>query len=98
MQRKRSIWHCLITNAGQNQDTKITNRPFEYVSQFKYLGMKVANQNLIKKEIKRKSNSGNTCYQSVQNLLSSHLLSKNINILICEIIILPLVMYGWCTW
>jgi hypothetical protein len=26
-------------NVGQNQDTKISNRSFENVSQFKYLGM-----------------------------------------------------------
>jgi hypothetical protein len=35
-------------NAGQNQDTQIGNRSFENVSQFKYLGMKVTNQNLRK--------------------------------------------------
>jgi hypothetical protein len=39
-------------NAGQNQDTRIANRWFENVSQFKYLGMTVKNQNLIQEEIK----------------------------------------------
>jgi hypothetical protein len=34
-------------NAGQNREIKIGNRSFENVSQFKYLGMKVTNQNLI---------------------------------------------------
>jgi hypothetical protein len=33
--------------AGQNRDIKIANRSFENVSQFKYLGMAVTNQNLI---------------------------------------------------
>jgi hypothetical protein len=47
---------------------------------FKYLGMTVANQNLIEEKIKRRLNSGNICYHSVQNLLSSHLLSKNLKI------------------
>jgi hypothetical protein len=32
-------------NADQNRDVKIKNRSFEIVSQFKYLGMKVINQN-----------------------------------------------------
>jgi hypothetical protein len=64
-------------NAAQNQDIDIANRSFENVSQFKYLGMTVTNQNLIQKEIKRRSNSGNACYHLVQNLLSSRLLSKN---------------------
>jgi hypothetical protein len=67
-------------NAGQNQDIKITNRLFGNVSQFKYLGMTVTNQNLIQEEIKKRLNSGNACYHSVQKLSSSHLLTKNIKI------------------
>jgi hypothetical protein len=34
-------------NVGQNRDIKITNSPFENVSQFKYLETTVTNQNLI---------------------------------------------------
>jgi hypothetical protein len=40
----------------------------------------VINQNLIQEEIKRRLNSGNACYRSVQNLLSSRLLSKNVKV------------------
>jgi hypothetical protein len=58
-------------NADQNQDIRITDRTFENVSQFKYLGTVVTNQNLIPEEIKRRLNSVNACYHSVQNLLSS---------------------------
>jgi hypothetical protein len=47
----------------------------------------VTNQNLIQKEIKRRLNSGNTCFHSVQNLLSS-LLSKPVKIRMYRIIIL----------
>jgi hypothetical protein len=64
-------------NVSQNGGTKIANRSFESVLQFKYLGKTVANQNLIQKEIKRRLNSGNACSHSVQNLLSSRLLSKS---------------------
>jgi hypothetical protein len=39
----------------------------------------ILNQNLIQEEIKRRLNSGNACYRSVQNLFSSRLLSKNKN-------------------
>jgi hypothetical protein len=35
---------------------------------------------LIQEEIKRRLNSGNACYHSVQNLLSSRLLSKNVKV------------------
>jgi hypothetical protein len=63
-------------NVGQNRDIKIANGSFENVSRFKYLGAIVTNQNLIQVEIKRRLNSGNACYNSVQNLLSSRLLSK----------------------
>jgi hypothetical protein len=38
----------------------------------------MTNQNLIQEEIKRRFNSGSACYHSVQNLLSSRLLSKNL--------------------
>jgi hypothetical protein len=81
-------------NVGQNWDIKIANRSFQNVSQFKYLGPTVTNQNLIQEEIKRRLNSGNACYHSVQSLLSSHLLSKKLKIRIYQTIILPLVLYG----
>jgi hypothetical protein len=67
-------------SAGQNHDIKIANRSFYNVAQLKYLGMTITNQNLIQEEIKKISNSGNACYHSVQNLLSSRLFSKNIKI------------------
>jgi hypothetical protein len=49
-------------NAGQNREIKTGNSSFESVSQFKYLRMTVATQNLIQKEIKRRLNIGNACY------------------------------------
>jgi hypothetical protein len=68
-----------------------------HVSQFKYLGTTVTNQNLIQEEIKRRLNSGNACYHLVQNLLSSRLLSRNLKIRICKTIVLPVVLYGSLT-
>jgi hypothetical protein len=65
-------------NIGRNRDIKIANRSFENVSHFKYLGTTVTNQNLIQEEIKRRLNTGNACYHSVQNVLSSRLLSKKL--------------------
>jgi hypothetical protein len=42
--------------------------------------------------------SCNTCHHSVQNVLSSRLLSKNIKIRIYKTIILPVVLYGCEIW
>jgi hypothetical protein len=80
-------------NVGRNRNIKIANRSFGNVSQFKYLGTTVTNQNLIQEQIKRRLNSGNACYHSVQNLLSSRLLSKYLKIRIYKTIILPVVPY-----
>jgi hypothetical protein len=64
------------------------------VEQFKYLGTTVIVRNWIHDEIKRRLNSGDACYRSVQNLLSSCMLSKNVKIRIYKTIILPVALYG----
>jgi hypothetical protein len=38
-------------NAGQNHDIKIADRCFENVTQFRYLGTTITNQNLIQEKI-----------------------------------------------
>jgi hypothetical protein len=63
-------------NSGQNQNIRIANESFENVATFKYLGTTQTNQNDVHDEIKSRLNSGNACYYSVQNLLSSRLISK----------------------
>jgi len=64
------------------------------VGEFKYLGIGLTNRNSIPEEIKSILKLANACYHSVQNLLSSTLLSKNLNIKIYWSIILPVVLYG----
>jgi hypothetical protein len=78
--------------AGQRQSIKIGNRFFESVAKFKYLGTTLTDQNCIREEIKSRLNSGNACYHSVQSLLSSHLLSRNVKVKTYKIIILPVVL------
>jgi hypothetical protein len=68
------------------------------VSQLKYLVKTVTNQNFIQEEIKRRLNSGNACYHSVQNLLSSRLLLKNVKVRIYRTIILPVALFGCEKW
>ena len=62
------------------------------------VGTTITNQNSIQEEIKSRLKLGNACYYSVQNLLSSSLLSKKLKIKICRTIILPVVLYGSETW
>jgi hypothetical protein len=85
-------------NAGQNHDMKIADRCFENVAQFRYLGTTGTNQNPIQEEITKKLNSGNAWYHSVQNILSSRLLSKNAKIRIYKTLILPVIPHGCETW
>ena len=59
--------------------------------------MHLTNQNSIQEEIKSSLKSRNVCYHSVQNLLSSSLLSKNRKIKIYRTILLP-VLYGCENW
>ena len=85
-------------NAGRNHSVRIDNSTFERMGEFKYLGTIFTNQNSIPEEIKSRLRSGNACYHSVQNILSSRLLSKNLKIKIYRTIILPVVLYGCETW
>jgi hypothetical protein len=68
------------------------------VKDFKYLRTTLTNQNSIQEEIKSRMKSENACYHSVQNILSSSLLSKHFKIKTYRTIILPVVMHGYETW
>jgi hypothetical protein len=85
-------------NSGQNQNISIANESFEKVATFKCFGTTLTNQNDIHDEIKSRLNSGNACYYSVQNILSSRLISKTLKIKIHKTLILPVVLYGCETW
>ena len=85
-------------NAGRAHSLKIDNSAIEMVEEFKYLGVTLTDQNSIQEEIKSRLMLGNAYYHSMQNLLSSRLLSKNVKIKICKTIILPVVLYGCETW
>jgi hypothetical protein len=66
--------------AGQRHSIKIANRSFEGVAKSKYLGTTLTDQNGKQEEIKSRLDLGNACYHSVQSLLSSRLLSRNVKV------------------
>jgi hypothetical protein len=75
-----------INTINKNKETLIdASKPITY-------------QDLIQEEIKKILNSGNACYHSVQNLLFSRLLSRNVKVRIYKTIIFPVVLYGCETW
>jgi hypothetical protein len=78
--------------AERSHKLKIDNSSFERV------GTTLMNQNSIQKKIKSRLKSGNVCYHSVQNLLSSSLLSKTLKTNIYRTIIFPVAVYGCGTW
>jgi hypothetical protein len=81
-------------NIGQTHSTKIANRSFEDVAKFKHFGTSLTDENCMHEEVKSRLNSGNACYHSVQSLLSSRLLSRNVKVKIYKIIILLVVLCG----
>ncbi|KAJ4426003.1 hypothetical protein ANN_27630 [Periplaneta americana] len=85
-------------NIVRNGNIKIGDLSFEKMEKFKYLGATVTYINDTQEEIKRRINMGNACYYSVEKLLSSSLLSKNLKVRIYKTVILPVLLYGCETW
>jgi hypothetical protein len=83
--------------AGRSHSMMNDNSSFERVKEFKYIRTTSKNQNSNPEEIRSRLKSENACYHSVQYLLFSSLLSKNLKIKIYRTIILPVVLYG-CWW
>src|SRR5215470_7174856 len=90
--------HTVKENAGRDHSVKIDNNAIERVEEFKYLGVTLTDRNSIREESKSRLKLGNVCYYSVQNLLSSRSLSKNLKTKIYKTIILPVVLYGCEAW
>jgi hypothetical protein len=58
---------------------KVANRSFEDVATLKYLRT-TPTQNCMREEFKSRINPGNSCFSSVQSLLPSHLVPRNVKI------------------
>jgi hypothetical protein len=66
--------------AGWSHSMKSDNSSFDRVGELRYLGTTLTKQSSIQEEIKSRLKSGNACYHSVQNLLSSSFPSKDLKI------------------
>jgi hypothetical protein len=86
-QRVSDLWSTTTCGRPENGNMKPQNRVSFTCTSF-----------LIQEEIKWSLNSGNACYHSVQNLLSSRLLSRSVKMRIYKTKILPVVLYGYETW
>jgi hypothetical protein len=64
-------------NTGSSHSIKIDKDSFERVEQLQYLGITL---NSTEEDIKSKLKSGNVCYNSMKNCLSSSLLSRHLKI------------------
>jgi hypothetical protein len=73
------------------------NMCFKDVVMFRYLGRTLTDQSCLPEEIKNGLNSGNACCHSIQGILSSRLLSRNIKVMY-KIISLQVILYGCETW
>jgi hypothetical protein len=67
-------------NTGRSHSVNAENISIGRVEVFKYLEITLKNQTSIQEAIKSRLKLGNSCYCSVQNLLSSSSLSKNLKI------------------
>jgi hypothetical protein len=69
-------------DTGRSHSINIDNSYFERLEEFKQLGTTLTNQSSIHEEIKSRVISGNACYHSEKNLLSSnfHLLHPAVNV------------------
>jgi hypothetical protein len=79
---EKTMYMCMLhcKKAGQKHSIKRANRSFEGVAKFKYLGTALTDKNCMNEEIKSRLNLGNACCHSVQCLLSSCLLSRNVKV------------------
>ena len=84
--------------AQYEQKYNMADKETNEQTKFSFVAEGVTRQNSIPEEIKSRLRSGNACYHSVQNLLSSRLLSTNLKIKIYRTVILPLVLCGCETW
>lgn len=82
----------------EQNNIQIDNHTIEEVSEFKYLGSTITNNNETSEEIKTRIAAGNKSFYVLKNIFQSRNTSRNIKKRIYKTIIKPVVTYGSETW
>lgn len=85
-------------NGGLEQYIKIEELKFKRVSQFKYLGSMITEDNDIKTEVSTRIQLANRGYYGLEKVLKSKALSKALKIKMYMTLLRPTVLYGSETW
>ena len=85
-------------NYGLEQHIELEGHTFRKVSQFKYLGSIITQDNELKTEVSTRIQLANKGYYGLERILKSRTLSKNLKIRIYMTLLRPIVLYGSETW
>ncbi|XP_060846231.1 uncharacterized protein LOC132925892 [Rhopalosiphum padi] len=85
-------------NHRLGQHIELEGHIFKKVSQFKYLGSIITQDNELKTEVSSRIQLANKGYYGLEKVLKSRTLSKNLKIRMYMTLLRPIVMYGSETW
>jgi len=98
---ERKIKYMFMTAAGNMRkphNLRIGNKEFEGVSEFKYLGNIIENNNRIDSCIKERIQTGDKAYCANLQMLISKIISRRSKLQIYKTLMRPVVTYGAETW
>jgi hypothetical protein len=93
--------YMIMDCRGTDRSTELTinkEERFERVTEFKYLGTIVTENNDIMPEIKQRINIGNRSFCALKKLLTSKIVTRKTKLQVYKTIIRPTVTYGAETW
>ncbi|KAI5737941.1 hypothetical protein M8J77_000982 [Diaphorina citri] len=95
---KTKFMHVSKIRSMTSTTVTINNHRFERVTDFKYLGANINENNRIEPEVNNRMNNANRSLYSMNKMLTSKKISKNAKIKMYTTIIQPVLLYGSETW
>ncbi|GBM97204.1 hypothetical protein AVEN_121995-1 [Araneus ventricosus] len=86
------------SSTGNYAPFRINGHTFERVSEFKYLGIIINNQNMLKAEINNRIKSANKYFFELKKQFRSRLVSRRTKMRLYKTLIMPLLLYASETW